>query len=125
MFLLRCAFWLSVVYASMSWGGTVFQHHGSFEAATRGEPALLDGGVVGRAAAGAADVCRGREVDCVRDAAMLTALVRKTLRNDDDATPAGSDVSSAPEELVVQAEAPRPVPDPRRRDVTRVLTRLP
>ena len=53
-----------------------------------------------------ATLCAGREIDCLRDAAKLTALVQTA-------------IAGAPDYKTVaapaQPTAPMPVPDPRRR----------
>ena len=111
MFLLRCIFWLSVVYASMSFGGGALRHRGSFDAAVASTSPTLDS-VATQAVGGVSALCRGREAQCLQDAARMTSLVRATLLQDDDK----SIVQEAP-------EPPLPPPAPRRRVAAAMLTR--
>ena len=112
MFFLRCAFFLSIVYVSISCGvGSLYSPH-AFEAAVASEAA----GVADAAVARATDWCAERPAQCVRDAARLTALVQ---------TAAAEPVSGSGDVVLADAEAapaPMPVPDPRRRATRAVLT---
>ena len=112
MFLLRCTFWLSIVYASMSWGGNALQHHGGFAAAAATRSAMRDGAAE-RAVASVTGFCQDHQAPCLKDAALMTTLVETTLQTDAD-------------EAIVQdaAEVPAPMPAPRRRVASAVLTRL-
>ncbi len=110
MFLIRCAFWLAVVYASMFWGGGALRRHGAFEAAVADGTAragavtrsLADGVACGagveRCAVAAVHAAAAARV---ADAASMTALVQTALRSDE-----GS------EEIVRDADE---VPAPQRR----------
>ena len=128
MFLLRCAFWLSVVYASMYFGvpfrslasgasagvpapsqpqgATAPGQSAQAGRAERAEQGTLAERLASQATAGLATLCAGREIDCLRDAAKLTALVQTA-------------IAGAPDYETVAAPAPRttpiPVLDPRRR----------
>ena len=126
-FFLRCVFWLSIVYASISWPT------GTFEAVTprlpdlgvraiamgRAEVATLAAqgfaaqgfaaqglgarGLAAVAGPGIADLCSRHRVECLEDARRLTSLIA---------------AGDAPEALVAptpaSVEVPLPVPDPRR-----------
>ena len=112
MFLLRCAFWLSIVYASMSWSGDALRRHVSPTAVAANGSAMLQP-IAERAIASVGGVCEGHEAQCFKDARSLTTLVSTVLRNDDDVQePVTRD---AP-------DAPVPMPVPRRRVATAVLT---
>ena len=126
MFLLRCAFWLSVVYASMYFGvpfrslasgasagvpslprgATAPGQSAQAGRAERAEQGTIAERLASQATAGVATLCAGREIDCIRDAAKLTALVQTA-------------IAGAPDYETVAAPAPRttpiPVLDPRRR----------
>ena len=111
MFLLRCAFFLSIVYVGISCG--IGSPRG-----TRASEAAVASEVSGLAAAVArvTDRCEGRAAQCLRDAARLTVLVQTAV-----ADPA----SGTEDAMVADAEAPRtpmPVSDPRRRAARAVLT---
>ena len=87
MFLPRCAFWLSVVYASMYWGGGASRHHGSFDqaAANSASVSAIAGAARtwnGIAEHAATSVCRSGAGECLKDAARLTELVETALRSD-------------------------------------------
>ncbi len=112
MFLLRCIFWLSVVYASMSWNDGAFSRHGSFGAAVTGNDTGSFGAFVGHTAQTALGFCNGRATECMKDAASLTTLVHLSLRE-------GSDDLS--EDAV---DVPLPPPAPRHRIAGAVLTQL-
>ncbi len=84
-FLLRCVFWLSIVYSSMSWAVGP-STDGLRAAAAVGQPAalrqaVLDGGLALAGAARAAAVdgatawCVNSPRQCLADATQLTALV--------------------------------------------------
>ena len=113
MFLLRCTFWLSIVYASMSWGGKALQHHESFASVTADRSSVMET-VAERAVASVSSFCQEHEAQCLRDAASMTTLVQATLEKDD------------PDEAIVPetADIPLPTPDPRRRVASAVLTRV-
>ncbi len=112
MFFLRCAFFLSIVYVSISCGvGSLHSPH-AFEAAVASEAASVANAAVSRAT----DWCAERPAQCVRDAARLTALVQ---------TAVAEPVSSTEDVVLFDAEvpsAPMPVPDPRRRAARALLT---
>lgn len=74
MFFLRCAFWLSIVYSSMSWPGALplrgpNEGHAAVAAVqTRTSP------LVARAAASATAYCGRHAAACLSDAERLTSL---------------------------------------------------
>jgi hypothetical protein len=107
MFFLRCAFWLSIVYSSMSWTTSALQSQAV------GTPALATARaataqLADTALAGATDLCSRHAAECLADAARLTSLFANTDQSHEEATPA-----SAPEND--GEDVPLPVPDPRRR----------
>ena len=108
MFLLRCAFWLSIVYASMSWGSDAFHRRGPLDTAM----AMPSVGVIAeRVKAAGSTVCRGREMQCLTDAAAMTGLVKTALsRGDNDVTVQDAD------------DVPLPPRAPRHHIVTGMLT---
>lgn len=111
MFFLRCAFFLSIVYVSISFGAGSLRSPHAFAGAVASEAA----GVANVAVARATNWCAERPAQCARDAARLTALVQMT-----DAEP-----SSGEDEGLAKAEvspAPLPIPAPRRRAARAVLT---
>lgn len=112
MFFLRCAFFLSIVYVSISCGVGALHSPHAFEAAVASEAA----GVANAAVARATDWCAERPTQCIRDAARLTALVRTAV----------AEPVSGPEDVVLAdaaaPSAPMPIPDPRRRAARAVLT---
>ena len=109
MFLLRCAFWLTIVYTSICFGAGSLRSPHAFEAAVASETSGVANAVVARAT----DWCAERPGQCVHDAARLNALVETAAA----AEPAGGD-----DMVVAAAAAPLPVPDPRRRAARAVLT---
>ena len=112
MFFLRCAFFLSIVYVSISFGAGSLRNPHAFEAAVAGEASEVATGVVARAT----DWCAERPAQCVRDAARLNTLVQMTV---------AEPISGAEDVVLTDAETPRapmPVPDPRRRAARAVLT---
>ena len=112
MFLLRCTFWLSIVYASMSWGIGAARPHDAV-ASTARRPAMLDGAAE-RAVASIAGICQAHGAQCLKDAASLTTLVQTSLQQ--------ADADEADEtELANVAVAPLPAPRPR--VASAVLTR--
>ena len=117
MFLLRCVFWLSAVYAAMFFGlpWQAGRHEAAVASTLQSGPARLDAGQLGRtiasrAVAGVAGLCAARASDCVRDAAGLTALGRTAIAGEPDYASAHA---SAPL-VAIEAATPRPSPDPRR-----------
>ena len=113
MFLLRCTFWLSIVYASMSWGGHTLRHHRAFEVAAADRPAM-PATVAERAVVGVSAFCEDHGAECLKDAALMTTLVGTTLQKDE------ADASA----VQASTDAPVPMPAPRRRVASAVLTRL-
>ena len=99
MFFLRCAFFLSIVYVSISCGVGALHSPHAFEAAVASEAAGVANAAVARATA-----------------ARLTALVRTAV----------AEPVSGPEDVVLTdaaaPSAPMPIPDPRRRAARAVLT---
>ena len=112
MFVLRCAFFLSIVYASIVFGSGALRSPHAFEAAVATETSGAARGAMARAS----DWCAERPTRCARDASRLTALVEMTtiepVSGSDEVVLADADV----------AKAPLPVPDPRRRAARAVLT---
>ena len=103
MFFLRCVFWLSIVYASMSWtredlASTTWFH-------TPGTGSIS--GYLGGKTAGAEAFCKQHPARCLADAASLTTLI--------DGAKA-EDLSSADDRPAAAASppVPFPIPDPRR-----------
>jgi hypothetical protein len=91
VFLLRCVFWLGVVYASMWCGSGALHHHGSFARAVAAQagahpqadaagPDLTAG--VERAAGAVSTFCQRHAAECLKDAAAMTALVQTALKTD-------------------------------------------
>ena len=110
MFILRCAFFLSIVYVSIVCGSSALHNPHAFEAAVASEAS----GAANAAVARAADWCAERPSRCSRDAARLTAMVEATV---------AEPVSGGDEVVLAEApRAPRPVPAPRRRAALAVLT---
>ena len=81
MFILRCTFWLSVMYAFISFGVGALRAPHAFEAALASEAATVGSAAVARAT----DWCVERPGRCARDAASLDALVLRVAANADDA----------------------------------------
>lgn len=118
MFLLRCAFWLSVVYASMSWApGTLAPVNvgSSLVEAGRSQTQSL----VASAAARATDLCARHARECIAEAARLTALISAT----DRSAEAAADEPKT--DAMPTATIPLPVPDPRRHVRDAKLARAP
>lgn len=114
MFLLRCAFWLSIVFASMSWGEGALRSPGL--ATSVGVTATTLRAAADRSLGGISAFCKDREAACLRDAARLTALVDTTLQPVDR------------DDVIVQdrvIDPPLPPPAPRRRAAASMLTRHP
>lgn len=114
MFFLRCAFWLSIVYASMSWTpGTLAPVNvgSSLVAAARSQAESL----VTSAATSASDLCGRHPAECIAEAARLTALVTVT----------GHSAQADADEPATTATIPLPVPDPRRHARDAKLARAP
>ena len=106
MFFLRCAFWLSIVYSSMSWTTGALPH-------AVGTPALAAASAASaqlaeRAFTGATDLCSRHAADCLADAARLTSLFAATDPSHEQDAAAATPASD-------QDVVPLPVPDPRRR----------
>ena len=89
------------------------RHHRSVTVATADQALGLDK-VAERAVATVSGFCQDHEAQCVKDAALMTSLVRTTLQKDDA------------DEAIVEdaAEVPLPIPVPRRRVASAELTRL-
>ncbi len=107
-FPLRCAFWLSIVYASMSWApGTLAPGSvGSGLASTLVETGRSQAdSLVTSATASAAEFCARHAPECIAEAARLTSLFAASERRD------GADA----DEPATTATIPLPVRDPRRR----------
>ena len=111
MFFLRCAFFLSIVYVSISFGVGSSRNTHAFEAAVAGEAS----DVAATAVARATDWCVERPARCTRDAARLTALVQMTAA---EPTAGGDEVRAEAE----TSHAPTSIRDPRRRAARAVLT---
>lgn len=111
MFFLRCAFFLSIVYAGIAFGAGSLHSPHAFEAAVASEAS----GMAQAAVARATDWCAERPAQCVRDAARLDALVETAM---------AEPVSGAPDEVLADEapRAPMPVRDPRRRAARAMLT---
>ena len=112
MFVLRCGFFLSIVYIGITFGVGSLRSPDAFEAAVASEAASVGNAAVARAT----NWCVERPTRCIRDAARLTALVKATaiepVFDDRDVEPAD-----------VEAPAvPLPVRDLRRRGARAVLT---
>lgn len=127
MFFLRCAFWLSIVYSSMSWTNGGLQVHGGRQVhggdATIGASAAatkrdLTTRLAKTAVAGATDLCAHHAAECLADAARLTSLIASTDQADQgEPGPAAADVASRVDAGPIDDAdtVPLPVPDPRRR----------
>ncbi len=87
MFFLRCAFFLSIVYSSMSWTSGALQAQGPGGHANATAPAETSR-LVSKAVAGATDFCARHAADCLADAARLTSLFAAT----DPSEPSTADV---------------------------------
>lgn len=105
LFFLRCAFWLTIVYASMSW--TRDELASGDWARPTPVPAAVAGLLSAQAEAGVAALCKHQPARCLADAARLTALVDGAAENQ-DSVPDSAGGSHMP-------AVPMPVPDPRRR----------
>lgn len=103
MFLLRCVFWLAIVYASMSWTREDLAPGDWIRAPA--SPGALAGVIADRATRHAAAVCRHEPARCVTESARLTALIDGT--EDTEATRDTSSVGPRP-------PVPLPIADPRR-----------
>ena len=103
MFFLRCAFFLSLVYSSMSWTNTAFDPRKAVPTQAMQAGRTVAASVVDRAIAGATDFCARHATECLTQAAELTSLV------------AATDPSNIRAEDAQPDSVPLPVPDPRRR----------
>lgn len=112
MFLLRCTFFLAIVYVSIAFGSGAPRSPHPFETAL----ATQASGVVDVALARATDWCAERPSRCARDAARLTTLVETTMAE----SVSGGDEIVLPE--AGQPVVPQPVRDPRRRNARAGLT---
>ena len=103
MFFLRCVFWLSIVYASMSWS-----REDLAPTAWLRPPgtASLAGYLAGKTA-GAEAFCKQHPARCLADAASLTTLIEGAKVEDENSV---DDRPVADLSPVV----PLPIPDPRR-----------
>ncbi len=127
MFLLRCAFWLSIVYAAMffglPWAATRSDATAASPTVVGADP--LDARAFGRSAAaqavaGVVKLCGGHERECLGDAAGLTALVESAIAGEPDYV---TGRTAGPGRIAAKdGAAPLPVPDPRRHGM---LTRQP
>lgn len=73
MFFLRCAFFLSIVYASMSWTNGALPSQG-FGTRVIETGRAVTAHVMTKVVAGATDLCTRHAAECMTDAARLTAL---------------------------------------------------
>ena len=73
-FLVRCIFWLSIVYSSMSWAVYTVQPHAPRHAVVQ-EGMTLVGTAKNAAVEGAKAWCVKSPGQCLADASLLTALV--------------------------------------------------
>ncbi len=114
MFFLRCAFWLSVVYASISWTpGTLTSAGADSDLIAVGRSQAQS--LVETARAQVAAYCMHHARECLDDAAHLTTLVAAFERSADTGL----------EEPETTASIPLPVPDPRRHARDAKLARVP
>ena len=90
MFFLRCAFFLSIVYSSMSWTNGALQPQRPGAPAVATVPAATSR-LVSQAVAGARDLCARHAQDCLADAARLTALFSATDASEPAKADAGRD----------------------------------
>lgn len=78
LFFLRCAFWLSIVYASISWSNGALGTRGGGSGLTRSDGGrvnpVLDG-AANKAVAVVTGTCKRDPATCLTEAARLTALV--------------------------------------------------
>jgi hypothetical protein len=106
VFFLRCIFWLSIVYASMSWTNGALTNRDLVQGSAKAGRVAAE--AVDMASSGLSVLCKRHPADCLADAARLTALV------DASASPAPR-AAEAPASTI--AAVPMPVPDPRRQEV--------
>ena len=103
MFFLRCVFWLSIVYASMSWTNGALSNRDLVQSTAKAGHVAVE--AVDMASSGLSVFCKRRPADCLADAARLTALVDASAAS----TPSEADTS-----VSAVSAVPMPVPDPRR-----------
>ena len=128
MFLLRCAFWLSIVYAAMFFGPP---WTAARPAATDASPTTVgvhhldarafEPSAAAKAVVGVVKLCGGHERECLGDAAGLTALVASAIAGEPEYVTGRT--AAGPGRITAKDDAaPLPVPDPRRHGM---LTRQP
>lgn len=114
LFFLRCAFWLSIVYASMSWSDGAL---GTYErgGGVAASPALV--AMTDTAITGLSDFCKREPAACLAETARLTAMVNANATAADRERTAAAIVGPAVVQMLAR--------DPRRHSRGAMLARTP